>query len=125
MVRRFLLFLVMLQVATGNRVGAECLKLPLLAQHYRMYDGAARNGSLLEFLQLHYTNTSHRKADPAHRQLPLQTMTAGVTMTVIFPPAAPLFFVAGSDTRRQKMPMADDPLPAGDFSRRLLRPPRF
>lgn len=114
-----------LQLGAGNIPGAEAMKLPQLLFHFQLSEARNTAGSWLNFLLLHYTNTSHRRSDPAHRQLPFQSIHAGTQMAMMEP--EPLQAVAGADcgNHASDSPVNYRLLFPANFYTRLLRPPRL
>lgn len=113
-----------IQVAGGNVVGDELAKIPFLLHHFNIYRSEDARGSFFEFLRLHYADTMHRKADPAHRNLPLQSISAN-GLSFALPPAYPLSLMqARLDERDGGLPLLDETLLPSGFRARLLRPPR-
>ncbi len=70
--KRLLLFLLMLQIATGNLFGHELSRLPFVWAHYEEHKAEDATLTLLDFLNLHYNSAEHEKQDAhRHHNLPL------------------------------------------------------
>ena len=126
-VRRILIFLTIFQLSTGNLLGNELMKLPVLVRHYQLYSATcSKGGCWSDFLQLHYANTVHRGTDPVHRQLPLQSPACSSQVVMLLP--AGMTSLQGSAPDADNLPglpaFYETLLPA-DFVSRLLRPPCF
>lgn len=121
--RRILLFLFALQFITGNWLGEELCKMPNLIRHYRTHQRTTATATWSLFLRLHYAGNRHRHADPAHRQLPLQSLGAAAPLQYLLPdhPQALMPEIAAG-SGRQTHAGVDALLPA-DFRMRLFRPP--
>lgn len=122
-VRYLFVSILVIQFSSGNVLGDELAKIPFLLCHFNAYKAEAE-GSFFEFLRLHYADTMHRKADPAHRNLPLQSISAG-SLFFALPPAHPFSRMqARPDEKNRELPLRDETLLPSDFRARLLRPPR-
>jgi len=122
-VRYLFVFVLVIQFSSGNVLGDELAKIPFLLHHFNVYKAEAK-GSFFAFLRLHYADTMHRKADPAHRNLPLQSISAN-SLSFALPPAHPFSRMqARLDENDRELPLRDETLLPSDFRARLLRPPR-
>ncbi len=122
-VRFLFVFILVIQFSSGNVLGDELAKIPFLLHHFNVYKAEAK-GSFFEFLRLHYADTMHRKADPAHHKLPLQSISAN-NLSFALPPSPPLSRIQmRPDENAEGLPVGDETLLPSDFRARLLRPPR-
>lgn len=122
-VRRILILFFAMQLISGNLLGEELCKMPNLIRHYRIHQHDNPGASWSSFLRLHYANTQHRHADPAHRQLPLQS-ASGNSVQAWFPPGhAPAFLPLQLAVQRRNLPDCAELLLPSDFRAGLFRPP--
>lgn len=122
--KRFLIFILIFQFASGNILGSEVVKLPFLLRHFRLHVAAKPADTWLDFLRLHYANTQHRQTDPAHGQLPLHSAAVPAHTLSLLPASVefPVLTLVNDERGRRFWP-DETLLPAG-FKSRLLRPPR-
>lgn len=124
-VRQIIFLLLILQFSTGHMLGAELMKVPYLLSHYKVYHKEHPERSWVDFFRLHYADTAHRKADPAHRQLPLQSLSVNNGTVQTLPSPQPAFHVCTlPDPDGVNLPHYEEMLLPSDFRARLLRPPR-
>lgn len=124
-VRRFFIFILIVQFLSGNVVGNELAKMPFMVRHFRLHVAVNPEDTWFDFLGMHYANAQHRQADPAHRQLPLFAVQVSVHAQTLLPdpvewPIYPAIKAQPADGR-----WPDESLLPGDFRGRLLRPPRM
>ena len=124
-VRQIIFLLLILQFSTGHLLGAELMKVPCLLSHYKVYHKEHPERSWVDFFCLHYADTAHRKADPAHKQLPLQSLSVNNGIAQTLPSAQPAIHVCTlPDSDDANLPHFEKTLLPSDFRMRLLRPPR-
>lgn len=117
-------FILVIQFSSGNLLGDELMKVPLLIHHFNLYRSESSEGSFFEFLRLHYADAAHRKSDPFHQKLPLQTISTS-SLSFVLPPALPFpRMQVRLDESNKNLPQYDEALLPSDFRTRLLRPPR-
>lgn len=122
--RRFLLLFLVFHFATGNVVGEELMKLPFLVKHLQLHQQRNPGDGIFDFLRLHYTNTRHRQADPAHQNLPLKTLGLHAQTSMLTPPAGGYALALATASEQKTLLVHNDTLLPADFRARLLRPPR-
>ena len=124
MARRVCLFLFIFQLFGGNGPGAELLKLPFLVRHFHLHQRANPEATWWEYLRLHYANSKHRNADPAHRQLPLHAGSAHAETVMALPVDLVAILTKSEPGKGSALHCYDERLLPLDYRARLLRPPR-
>lgn len=122
--KRILVWIFILQFATGHNLLAEFVRMPSLLEHYQSHRQETPNLSFAVFLWQHYLDTSsHTHSDNSHQRLPLHCSHGHMAESVM--PHAPevrkiarpvCFQISG-------MPLSDDSLLPNDYSSSLFRPP--
>lgn len=69
--KRIVIWVLILQFATGHNLLAEVLRLPMLLDHYQTHREETPDLSFVGFLWLHYGNAQHERSDARHASLPL------------------------------------------------------
>lgn len=69
--KHFVVWIIIIQFATGHNLLAELCQMPNLLQHYKAHQQYAPDLSLTQFLWQHYGN-NHDESDHRHNNLPLQ-----------------------------------------------------
>jgi len=82
--KRIVLWIFVLQFATGHNLLAEVLRMPMLLDHYQIHRQETPDLSFANFLWLHYCNTHHEQSDTRHASLPLHC-THGVMAETTLP----------------------------------------
>ena len=96
--KRILVWILVLQFATGHNLLVELTRMPQLLEHYRIHRQETPDLTLGKFLWLHYCNSQHEQADGRHSQLPLHS-GCGI-MTDITVPHPPEFERTAADSGR-------------------------
>lgn len=123
--RRFFIFILIVQFVSGNVLGNEMAKIPFMVRHFRLHVAANPEDTWFDFLRLHYANDQHRQADPAHRQLPLFAVQVSVHAQTLLPDPVEWPRSFSMDEPPEDSQWPDETLLPGDFRGRLLRPPRI
>ena len=122
--RRIVFFILILQFSSGHLLGVELMKMPFLVSHFKVYQGEHPEKTWFDFFCLHYTDSTHRQADPAHKHLPLQSVSVNGSVYML-PSGYPATLTCKRpDTDNAGLPASDETLLPSDFRMRLLRPPR-
>lgn len=119
-VRNILLLLFVLQLFAGKVVMDEAMKLPYLWSHYRQ---TASTDSFVDYLNTHYANSTHRKADPEHHHLPF--FSAEFSLLLAMKPEAAQMPVRTMIPVLRRDVFADTPLLPADFRNGVLHPPEW
>ncbi len=122
--KRILIWILILQFATGHNMLAELLRMPSLMEHYREHLDETPQLSFLAFLGEHYLNVQHRHQNDAHTQLPLHCSHIALAESAL-PQAVPFvtFTLAPDISNRSTLPSDHALLPSGDYASGLFRPP--
>ncbi len=81
--KRLLLLLLMLQIASGNLFGHELSRLPFVWAHYEEHKAEDATLTLLDFLNLHYNNAEHEQQDEhRHHNLPLHCSSHNLNVSI-------------------------------------------
>ena len=123
-VQRILIFFLAVHFFSGNMLINELVKMPYLVRHYRLHQQRNPGSTVLQFLDLHYSNARHLQSDPAHRQLPLQQVVCTTTICTVPPEQDNFAFPEVLAQDRGALNATDAILLPSDFRTRLLRPPR-
>lgn len=124
-VRRLVFFILMLQLCSGYSLGTELLKVPYLLRHLKVYQENLPEKTWFDFFCLHYADTTHRNADPAHKHLPLQAVSVSSGVYMLPEDYSPPPICRRLQTERTDLPIYDETLLPADFRMKLLRPPRI
>jgi len=81
--KRFLVWVMLLQFATGYNVLAELMRIPAFLEHYVEHQLETPGLSLAQFLQLHYSASTHAHSDDCHSKLPLHCMHGSISESVL------------------------------------------
>jgi len=119
-IQKVLLLLFVLQLFAGKVVMDEAMKLPYLWSHYRQ---TASADSFFDYLNTHYANSSHRKADPEHHHLPF--FSAEFSLLLALKPEAATVSVRKVNPALRSDVFADSQLLPADFRKRVLHPPEW
>ncbi|MBK8969732.1 MAG: hypothetical protein R3D58_02035 [Saprospiraceae bacterium] len=122
--RRFLFLILSVQLLSGNMLAGELWKLPYLVRHFQVHQRQNVGNTLLDFLNLHYANTKHRRSDPAHRQLPLQQIGFHTMSSTLLPEDGQLCMQASDTAPNNALRPTEKNLFPSDYRTRLLRPPQ-
>ncbi|GAB4492451.1 MAG: hypothetical protein OHK0019_14390 [Saprospiraceae bacterium] len=121
--KRILVWVLVLQFATGHNLMAEVVRMPSLLEHFKVHQQETPDLSFAHFLWLHYSENSHSHGDNSHAKLPLHCSHIVMAESMLPQPPEVMFspvFVAAHYTA---LPIFDESFSSGDFSRGLLRPP--
>lgn len=119
-IRKILLLLFVLQLFAGKVVMDEAMKLPYLWSHYRQ---TASADSFFDYLNTHYANSTHRKADPEHHHLPF--FSAEFSLLLALKPEAASVPVRKMISVLHSDVFAEAQLLPADFRKGVLHPPEW
>lgn len=122
--KRILIWVLILQFATGHNMLAEVLRMPSLLEHYQVHLQETPRLSFLAFLGEHYLNVQHQHQNDAHGQLPLHC-SHGAMADSTLPLQLPLVICTTlpADLSYAALPANNALLPSGDYESGLFRPP--
>ena len=122
--KRILIWVLILQFATGHNMLAEVLRMPSLVEHYREHLQETPELSFLAFLGEHYLNVQHRHQNDAHTQLPLHCSHIALAESAL-PQALPFVMLSPLPelSNRSSLPTDHVSLTSGDYKSGLFRPP--
>ncbi len=69
--KRLLIYILVIQLATGHNAFVELLRLPSLIEHFKEHRTENSTLSISQFLYLHYADEQHHDADTKHENLPM------------------------------------------------------
>lgn len=121
--KRVLIWVLILQFATGHNLLGELARTPLLLDHFQAHKRETQNLSFSRFLLLHYWENPHSHSDNSHAQLPLHG-THGIMAESVLPhPPEVAFSPPSNISECSSLPVFNESFSPGDFSRGLFRPP--
>lgn len=123
--KRILVWVLILQFASGHNLLAELARMPMLAEHFKTHQQETPDLSFARFLWLHYGETSHSHGDNSHAKLPLHCAHGTVAADSVLPqpPEISQPNWLAEAVSRQKMPVADEFLRLSAPASGLFRPP--
>lgn len=121
--KRILVWILVLQFATGHNLLVELMRMPQLLEHYRIHRQETPGLSLGQFLWLHYCNSQHEQADGRHTQLPLHSASGIVAEITV--PHPPVFeeFIGPAGRAKNTVTVADEFLHLTAPDSGVFRPP--
>ncbi len=69
--KRLLIYILVIQLATGHNALVEMFRLPSLIEHFKEHYAENNMLSVSQFLYLHYADEHHHDADTKHEKLPM------------------------------------------------------
>ena len=121
--KRIVVWILILQFATGHNLLAELVQMPSLLGHFQTHRQETPDLSFARFLYLHYLETSHTHGDNSHAQLPLHCSHGIMAESVLpQPPDIPLAFSPAAPAR-VSLPLFNETISPDDYSFGLFRPP--
>jgi hypothetical protein len=121
--KRILVWVLVLQFATGHNLLAELARMPSLLEHFKVHRQETPDLSFARFLWLHYSENSHSHGDNSHAKLPLHC-SHGVMAESVLPQAPEVTFSpAVVAAECSVLSIFDEAFSPDDFSRGLFRPP--
>jgi hypothetical protein len=123
-VKRFIFFIVALQIISSGNLFSELLKLDDLYQHYQEHKNSEQPLSVSQFIQSHYFDTVHENADPVkHAKLPLRQSGHSFVQVYHIPVEAFSLGLILVDARADFNPVSKGFLPqCNDYA--IFQPPR-
>lgn len=121
--KRILVWVLILQFATGHNLMAEVVRMPSLLEHFKVHQQETPDLSFARFLWLHYSENSHTHGDNSHAKLPLHCSHSVMAESVLPQPPEVVFVPAAFAAECSALPLFDRAFSPDDFSRGLLRPP--
>ncbi|MBV6442020.1 MAG: hypothetical protein DYG98_02330 [Haliscomenobacteraceae bacterium CHB4] len=121
--KRILIWVLILQFATGHNLLAEVVRMPLLLDHFRAHKTEAQDLSFARFLWQHYWKISHSHSDNSHAQLPLHCSHGIMAESMLPYPPEVVFCPTIIASESSNRPVSDESFSPGEFSHSLLRPP--
>lgn len=123
--RRLLLYLFIVHIATGGMAGEALLRIPNLMEHYNVHQKEPSISTFLAFLGEHYSVVHQSHRDQRHAALPFhfhkcQQADQGMQLPI---PFCGSWQVEGRFKRLKTVFFFDFHLPAG-FATTLLQPPQ-
>ncbi|MCW5924173.1 MAG: hypothetical protein KIS77_17760 [Saprospiraceae bacterium] len=121
--KRILVWVLILQFATGHNLLAELARMPSLIGHFHEHRSEAPGLSFAHFLWLHYLDNSHKHDDRSHEHLPLHCSHHPLAESVL--PQSPIIELAAPAplTERTGLPLHHKVLATDDYASGLFRPP--
>lgn len=122
--KRILIWILILQFATGHNMLAEVLRMSSLMEHYREHLTETPQLSFLAFLGEHYLNVQHRHQNDAHTQLPLHCSHIALAESAL-PQTLPFVMLASLPelSSCSSLPTDHVSLTSSDYESGLFRPP--
>jgi hypothetical protein len=120
---RILVWVFILQFATGHNLLAELARMPLLLDHYQTHREEAPDLSFGRFLWMHYLENAHSHRDNSHAQLPLHCAHGPVVDSLVPGHLFPEFQNEPPPAQTGSHAFGDETLLPSDYSFGLLRPP--
>lgn len=121
--KRILVWVLILQFATGHNLLAELVRMPSLLEHFKIHCLETPDISFARFLWLHYSENSHTHGDNSHANLPLHCSHGVMAESVLPQPPEVVFLPAVVAAECSTLPVFDRSFSPDDFSRGLFRPP--
>ena len=121
--KRILVWVLILQFATGHNLLAELVRMPSLLEHFKVHRQEIPELSFAHFLWLHYSENSHTHGDNSHAKLPLHCSHGVMAESVLPQPPEVAFSPVLIVPELSALPVFDESFSPDDFSRGLLRPP--
>ena len=122
--KRIVIWLLIVQFATGHNLLGELLRLPILLEHYDAHRTETPNLSFAAFLWLHYYDAQHEQSDSRHAGLPLHCAHGAMAETTLPCPPHLDHPVFGEMTvLRHTLPIADEFLRLTAPLSGVFRPP--
>ena len=123
-VKKIIVWIFVLQFATGHNLIAELLRMPILIEHYKVHQEESPELSFANFLWLHYSNTTHAQSDGRHAQLPMHCSHGTLVETTIpFPPQIDLPHFIVNPSKQDRMLISDEFLRLSAPLSGVFRPP--
>ncbi|MEY3239623.1 MAG: hypothetical protein RIR11_1061 [Bacteroidota bacterium] len=123
-VKKLIIWILVLQFATGHNLIAELLRMPILIEHYKTHQEESPELSFAHFLWLHYSNTSHAQSDGRHAQLPMHCSHGVLAETTIpVPPQIDLPHFIVKPSKQDRMLVSDEFLRLSAPLSGVFRPP--
>lgn len=121
--KSILVWVLILQFASGHNLLAEIVRMPSLLDHFQIHREETPDLSFGRFLWMHYLENSHTHSDNSHAQLPLHC-SHGWTADSETPKtlALELYFIVPA-SERSGLPVFEEKCAPGDYSFGLFRPP--
>lgn len=121
--KRILVWILILQFATGHNLLAELMRVSPLLEHYQTHRQETPDLSFARFLWLHYLETSHTHSDNSHAQLPLHCSHGILAESLMTQPPVFEFLFDASASESSSHPLHDEMLWPNDYTVGLFRPP--
>jgi hypothetical protein len=125
--RQLLVWMFVLQFASGHNLVAEIFRLPSLIEHFAEHKMENKDISIAHFLWLHYMDASHEHSDSRHEHLPLHCHHLLIAESLLAAAPELCYFNTPSITAfaEKKLLFGEDRLhlPAPIFG--FFRPPQF
>lgn len=121
--KRILVWILVLQFATGHNLLAELVRISSLTEHYQTHRRETPDLSFAGFLWLHYLETAHTHPDNSHAKLPFHCSHGIMAESVLPQPPEVEFVPAAISASNTSLPLFDEALSPNDYSFGLLRPP--
>jgi hypothetical protein len=125
--KQLLVWMFVLQFASGHNLVAEIFRLPSLMEHFAEHQRENNAISIASFLWLHYMDTAHEHSDSRHEHLPLHCHHVMMAESLLATAPELCYFNTPFITAfaEKKLPFGEDRLylPAPIFG--FFRPPQF
>jgi hypothetical protein len=127
--KRFVLYLFIIQFATGHNPIVEVLRMSNLVEHYREHQAQKADISIVEFLQLHYLDEKHHEADTQHENLPMHCHAEHFASSIFVIEDFNYFFVKNTISTIVGFPKKQsffyDNQLISNYLASILQPPRY
>lgn len=122
--KRILVWVLVLQFATGHNMLAELARMPSLLDHLQTHRNESPDLSFTDFLWQHYLHTSHTHSDNSHAQLPLNGSHGIMAESVLpQPPEIGPCSLGTVSPGQAKIIATDETLLPSGYASGLFRPP--